>query len=118
MPEQPYTGPPPPASERPYAAILAAKEKGASNEELLAKVESEHVPYSLTTPEIQKLRAAGVSGAVIEAMLRSGRAPTPGAATPVSYAALTRGGAAATRAARRRFHQSAASHTVGITASA
>ena len=35
-----------------------------------------------------------------------------------AYAALTREGAAAMRAARRRFHQSAASHTVGITASA
>ncbi len=82
VPEQPYTGPPPPASGRPYAAILAAKKNGASNEELLAKVDREHVTYSLTTPEIQDLRFAGVSGAVIEAMLRSGRAPTPGAATP------------------------------------
>ena len=82
VPEQPYTGPPPPASERPYFAILTAKEKGASNAELLAKVESEHKAYSLTTPEIQSLRAAGVSDAVIEAMLRSGRAQTPGAATP------------------------------------
>jgi hypothetical protein len=82
VPDQPYTGPPPPASSRPYAVILAAKRKGASNAELLAKVESEHETYSLTTPEIQDLRAAGVSGAVIEAMLRSGRAPAPGAATP------------------------------------
>ena len=82
VPDQPYTGPPPPASERPYFAILAAKEKGASNAELLAKVEGEHKPYSLTTPEIQKLRAAGVSEDVIEAMLRAGRTPTPAAATP------------------------------------
>jgi hypothetical protein len=80
VPEQPYTGPPPPASERPYFTILTAKEKGASNAELLAKVESEHKPYSLTTPEIQNLRAAGVSDAVIEAMLRSGRVQTPGTA--------------------------------------
>jgi hypothetical protein len=77
VPDQPYTGPPPPESERPYAAILAAKQKGASNAELLAKVESERRAYSLTTPEIQNLRAAGVSDAVIEAMLRSGRTPTP-----------------------------------------
>jgi hypothetical protein len=81
VPEQPYTGPPP-AGERPYAAIVAAKAKGASNAELLAKVEREHMPYSLTTPEIQKLRAAGVSEAVIEAMLRSGRAQTPAGQTP------------------------------------
>ena len=83
VPDQPYTGPPPPASERPYFTILTAKEKGASNAELLAKVESEHKAYSMTTPEIQNLRAAGVSDAVIEAMLRSGRAQTPAAATPV-----------------------------------
>ena len=84
VPDQPYTGPPPPASGRPYAAILAAKQKGASNADLLAKVENEHKTYSLTTPEIQDLRAAGVSEAVIEAMLRSGRTPTPGAAAPAT----------------------------------
>ncbi len=82
VPDQPYTGPPPPQSERPYAAILTAKQKGASNAELLAKVENERKTYSLTTPEIQNLRAAGVSDAVIEAMMRSGRAPTAAAATP------------------------------------
>jgi hypothetical protein len=79
VPEQPYTGPPP-AGERPYGAIVAAKEKGASDADLLAKIEREKTVYSLTTPEIQKLRAAGVSQAVIEAMLRSGRAATPPAA--------------------------------------
>ncbi len=78
VPDQPYTGPPP-AVEKPYAAILAAKEKGASNADLLAKIEREKIVYSLTTPEIQKLRAAGVSEAVIEAMLRSGRMPTAAA---------------------------------------
>lgn len=82
VPDQPYTGPPPPQSERPYAAILTAKQKGASNAELLAKVENEHKTYSLTTPEIQNLRAAGVSEAVIEAMLRSERGATPPAAAP------------------------------------
>ncbi len=78
IPDQPYTGPPPPRSQRPYSAIVAAKEKGATNAELLAKVEREGVAYSLTTPEIQQLRAAGVSPDVIEAMLRAGRAMTPG----------------------------------------
>ena len=82
VPEQPYTGPPP-AGERPYAAIMAAKEKGASDADLFAKIEREKTVYSLTTPEIQKLRAAGVSQAVIEAMLRSGRVATP-AASPVA----------------------------------
>jgi hypothetical protein len=81
VPDQPYTGPPP-AGERPYAAIVAAKEKGASNAELLAKVERESTRYSLTTAEIQKLRAAGVSEAVIEAMLRAGWMQTPAGQTP------------------------------------
>ena len=81
VPDQPYTGPPP-AGERPYAAIVAAKAKGASDVELLAKVERENTPYSLTTAEIQKLRAAGVSEAVIEAMLRSGRTRTTAGQTP------------------------------------
>jgi hypothetical protein len=81
VPDQPYTGPPP-AGERPYAAIVAAKEKGASDVELLAKVERENTRYSLTTAEIQKLRAAGVSEAVIEAMLRAGRIQTPAGQTP------------------------------------
>ncbi|HWZ86458.1 MAG TPA: hypothetical protein VN032_09675 [Thermoanaerobaculia bacterium] len=81
VPDQPYTGPPP-AGERPSAAIVAAKENGASDAQLLAKIEREKVVYSLTTPEIQKLRAAGISQAVIEAMLRSGRVATPAAAAP------------------------------------
>jgi hypothetical protein len=80
IPDQPYTGPPPPKSQRPYSAIITAKEKGATNAELLAKVEREGIAYFLTTPEIQQLRAAGVSQDVIEAMLRAGRAMTPGPA--------------------------------------
>jgi hypothetical protein len=81
VPDQPYTGPPP-AVEKPYAAIVAAKQKGASNADLLAKVEREKIVYSLTTPEIQQLRAAGISETVIEAMLRSGRAPAATIRTP------------------------------------
>lgn len=81
IPDQPFTGPPPPKSSRPYSAIVRARQAGTSNADLLAKVEREKVSYTLTTPEIQDLRAAGVSEAVIEAMLRAGRAPTP-AATP------------------------------------
>ncbi len=82
VPDQPYTGPPP-AAAKPYEAIVAAKESGTSNAELLGRVEREGVVYSLTTPEIQKLRAAGVSEDVIEAMLRSGRkAAPPAASTP------------------------------------
>ena len=82
VPDQPYTGPPA-ANGKPYEAIVAAKERGASNAELKARVEREGVVYSLSTPEIQKLRAAGVSTDVIEAMMRSGRRPTS-AVTPTA----------------------------------
>ena len=96
VPDQPYVGTPVPAGAKPYETILKAKEAGTSNKDLLAKVRREKVVYSLTTYDIQKLRAAGVSSDVIEAMLRSGRSattpaptipgpakPTPGA-TPAS----------------------------------
>lgn len=78
VPDQPYTGPPP-ADEKPYAEIMRLRESGQSNEELLKKIQTENMRYSLTTAEIQKLRASGVSTGVIEAMLASGRAgrPTP-----------------------------------------
>lgn len=82
VPDQPYFGTPRPVS-KPYASILAAKQAGATDADLLARVERERTVYSLTTAEIQELRSAGVSPAVIEAMLRSGRTPRPAAtATP------------------------------------
>jgi hypothetical protein len=82
VPDQPYRGTPPPAA-RPYASILAAKRSGATDAELLARVEREGTVYSLTTAEIQELRSAGVSASVVEALLRSGRTPRPAAtATP------------------------------------
>jgi len=92
VPDQPYVGTPRPV-DKPYEAILKAKQSGASNKALLEKVRREKVVYSLTTYDIQKLRAAGVSADVIEAMMRSGRvkttpeprlpsAPAPTAATP------------------------------------
>ena len=57
-------------------ALRAATGAAASSgEALLEKVRNENVFYSLSTFEIQKLRAAGVSEPVIEAMLASGRAP-------------------------------------------
>ena len=98
VPDQPYVGTPRPAAAKPYETILKAKETGASNKDLLAKVRREKVVYSLTTYDIHKLRAAGVSSDVIEAMMRSGRTGTtpvptlPGAAkpTPVATAAPPR----------------------------
>ena len=85
VPEQPFRGPLPPEEKKPYAEIIRLRENGQSNEALLEKIRTENIRYSLTTAEIQKLRASGVSTAVIEAMLASGRAaratPTP-TATP------------------------------------
>ncbi len=82
VPDQPYRGTPRPAA-RPYASILEAKRGGATDAELLARIEREGTVYSLTTAEIQELRSAGVPASVIEAMLRSGRTPRPATtATP------------------------------------
>jgi hypothetical protein len=79
VPDQPYRGPLPPEEGKPYAEIIRLKESGQSNEALLQKIRADNLRYSLTTAEIQKLRASGISTAVIEAMLASGRAarPTP-----------------------------------------
>jgi uncharacterized GH25 family protein len=76
IPDQPFRGQSP-ASAKPWEEILRLKQAGESNEALLARVRQGDVLYSLTTADIQKLRDAGVSREVIEAMLRSGRGPTP-----------------------------------------
>jgi hypothetical protein len=79
VPDQPYVGTPRPVEQR-YLEIIRLKNRGQTNEELLAKVLRENVVYSLSTFDIQKLRAAGVSEEVIAAMLasgREGRTPTP-----------------------------------------
>jgi hypothetical protein len=82
VPDQPYVGTPRPV-EQPYLEILGLKDRGATNEELLAKVRRESVVYSLSTYDIQKLRASGVSEEVIAAMLGAGRpAPTATPAMP------------------------------------
>jgi hypothetical protein len=84
-PPMPTPEPPPPAaavpaqpaavsaSPRPYLAILKLQQSGASQEELLQKVQAENVRFDLTTAEILELRQAGVSETVVGAMLRSGR---------------------------------------------
>ena len=76
VPDQPWRGTPP-AVSKPWEEILAAKEKGASDAELLARIEREGTVYSLTTADMERLRSAGVSSRVVEAMLRSGRTPQP-----------------------------------------
>jgi hypothetical protein len=89
VPDQPYRGAPV-ASEKAYLEILRLKQGGASDAKLLEKIRSENRSYPMTLDEMQSLKDAGVSPAVIEAMLRSGRrVVTPGAnpaptATPAS----------------------------------
>jgi hypothetical protein len=84
VPDQPYVGTPS-AGEKPYLAIVRAKEAGATDAELLSRIEKGNARYSLSTPDIQRLRAAGVSPKVIEAMLRSGRTPAPAARTVTAH---------------------------------
>lgn len=84
VPDQPWVGTPA-AGEAPYMAVVRAKQAGATDAELLSRIEKGGVRYSLSTSDMQKLRAAGVSAKVIETMLRSGRTPAPaGAATAVT----------------------------------
>lgn len=64
----------PQAPARPHENILKLKHAGLSDESLLEKVRSENVNYHLTTADVVELRAAGLSEAILEAMLRSGRA--------------------------------------------
>lgn len=78
----PPQAPAPPSPSRPYQDVLKLKQAGLSDEFILNKIRTDGVNYGLTTPEIVELRAAGVSEGVLEAMLRSGQAPsvTAGAA--------------------------------------
>lgn len=75
VPDQPViaTDTAPAPMPKSYAEILRLKETGRSDDFLLAKIRTENVNYHLTTSDIQTLRAAGVSPAVLEAMLRSGQ---------------------------------------------
>ena len=75
VPDQPViatdTAPAPPA--KTYEDILRLREAGRSDEYILNRIRTDNVNYHLTTSEIQSLRAAGLSPAVLEAMLRSGQ---------------------------------------------
>jgi hypothetical protein len=82
VPDQPYVGTPRPV-ELPYIEIMRLKNRGATNEELLAKVQRENVAYSLSTYDIQRLRASGISEEVIAAMLSSGREGRTATPSPV-----------------------------------
>jgi hypothetical protein len=75
VPDQPViaTDTAPAAPAKTYEDIIRLKEAGRSDEFLLKKVRTDNVNYHLTTAEVQSLRAAGVSQAVLEAMLRSGQ---------------------------------------------
>ena len=69
---------------RPHNDILKLKQAGFSEEFLLNKIRQENVSYRLTTEEILELRAAGLSEAVLETMLRSGQAPAAAGGAPVA----------------------------------
>jgi hypothetical protein len=84
VPDQPYRGTPVP-SEKAYLEILRLRQAGASDEKLLEKIRSERKAYPMTLGEMQTLKDAGISSAILEAMLQSGRnvimpgrTPTPG----------------------------------------
>jgi hypothetical protein len=83
VPDQPYVGTPRPV-EQPYIEIMRLKSRGQTNEQLLAKVRAENVVYTLSTYDIQRLRASGISEEVIVAMLASGQQGRTPTATPVS----------------------------------
>jgi hypothetical protein len=85
VPDQPYRGTPVP-SEKAYLEILRLKQAGASDEKLLEKIRSEKKAYPMTLDEMQKLKDAGVSTAVIEAMLQSGRRVIAPGRTPAPTA--------------------------------
>jgi hypothetical protein len=89
VPDQPYVGTPRPAASSPaYLEIMRLKSRGETNAQLLEKVRSENVVYTLSTYDIQKLRASDISEEIIEAMLASGRktptAPPVPASTPTA----------------------------------
>jgi hypothetical protein len=86
VPDQPAIAPAvasaPPA--RPHSDVLKLKQAGLSDEFILNKVRSDNVNYQLTTAEILDLRAAGLSEAILEAMLRSGQPAAATAGAPVA----------------------------------
>jgi hypothetical protein len=71
VPTQPAV--PPSSNARPYLEILKLHQSGETEQQLLDKIRADNVRYQLTTAEILELRQAGVSEAVVTAMLRSGR---------------------------------------------
>ena len=60
--------------------ILRLKDAGYSEDFLLNKVRSENANYRLTIDDLIALRQAGLSETLIDAMLRSGSAPSPASA--------------------------------------
>lgn len=80
IPDQPVIAvdvPAPAAPDRPHREILRLKQSGASDETLLDKIRRDDVNYALTTAEVIELRGAGISEAIVAAMLRSGQTAAP-----------------------------------------
>ena len=74
----------PPPSPRPHQDILKLKQAGFSDEFLLNKIRTDNVNYQLTTVEMVELRSAGITEAVLDAMLRSGQPAAATAGAPVA----------------------------------
>jgi hypothetical protein len=72
------------AAPRPYADVIRLKQSGLSDEFLLNKIHTDNTSYHLTTSDILELRGAGLSEAVIEAMMRSGQPVTATAGSPIA----------------------------------
>jgi hypothetical protein len=66
---------PPVARRHLWQDVIRLKRAGFTDESLLNKIRAEDVNYELTTAEILELRKAGISEAIVEAMLRSGQPP-------------------------------------------
>jgi hypothetical protein len=72
------------APPRSFQDILKLKQAGFSDEFLLNKIRADNVNYQLTTTEMVELRSAGISEAVLDAMLRSGQPAVATAGAPVA----------------------------------
>jgi len=81
VPPQPATAS---IAPRPHVDVIRLKQSGLSDEFVLNKIRTDNVSYQLTTSDILDLRGAGLSEAVIEAMMRSGQSSTAMAGTPLA----------------------------------
>jgi hypothetical protein len=68
--------------------VIELSKAGLGDEVLLALIEVDRTVFTIDTPTLKMLKAAGVSQAVIVAMIRSGRMPVPEPPPPMEPAPL------------------------------